>query len=493
MKIPAINISDAAQSSFNDSSGNNSGISSRNHSQLACEWSEELISKYDVAGPRYTSYPSAIHFSESFTADVYRHEASKGVRDSLAPLSLYIHIPFCENICYYCACNKVVTSDKTVARKYIDYLIKEIKIQSELMGSHRIVTQLHFGGGTPTFLEGAEFTELMHQLAMHYNLTDSMQREYSVEIDPRTVNSDTLALLKGLGFNRLSLGVQDFDARVQEAINRRQDVDMIQSLTKDAWLYQFKSVSYDLIYGLPFQTLTTLEETLAKTIELFPDRVAFYNYAHLPERFTSQRAIGRHSLPSAQQKVDMLLLIADKLLGAGYVHIGMDHFVKPQDDLAIAQKQGRLQRNFQGYSTSMATDLVGLGVSSISTMKKSFAQNERDLTNYYQRLDNDELPISKGFRLSKDDELRGVIIGELICNLKVDFKVLEDQFSISFSDYFCRELKCLISLEMDGLVCWHDVTLNVTEKGRVVLRNICMIFDKYLQTDKSGDRFSKAL
>ena len=483
MKIPVIDISDGAQSYNN----------SLNYSKLPSEWSQELIAKYDVAGPRYTSYPSAIQFSEAFTADTYRQVAKKGLRDSLAPLSLYIHIPFCENICYYCACNKVVTSDKTVARKYIDYLIKEIKIQSALMGRRRTVTQLHFGGGTPTFLEGAEFTELMHQLAMHYHLTDSLQREYSVEIDPRTVNSDTLALLKGLGFNRLSLGVQDFDSRVQEAINRRQDFAMIQSLTKDAWLYQFKSVSYDLIYGLPFQTLSTLGETLDKTIELSPDRVAFYNYAHLPERFKSQRAIGRYSLPSGRQKVDMLLLIAEKLLGAGYVHIGMDHFVKPSDDLAIAQKQGRLQRNFQGYSTSMAEDLVGLGVSSISTLRKNFAQNERDLARYYQRLDNDELPISKGVSLSKDDQIRGAIISALICNLKVNTRAIEEQFSIRFVDYFSRELQRLMSMEMDGLVYWHGVTLNVTDKGRIVLRNICMIFDKYLPADKSSDRFSRAL
>mgnify|MGYP003385412336 CR=1 FL=1 len=455
-------------------------------------WDQQLIAKYDVAGPRYTSYPTAPHFDERYASDLYREEASKYLRQSIAPISLYIHIPFCQNICYYCACNKIVTADHSVARTYLDYLSREIQMQSKLVGKHRTVMQLHFGGGTPTFLDGAELTELMHQLASHYKLTDCDRREYSIELDPRTVTRDSIALIKGLGFNRISIGVQDFDEQVQGAINRRQEFGMIKDLTETARLHQFKSVSYDLIYGLPFQTLDSLAATLDKTIELSPDRIAFYNYAHLPERFKTQRAIDRLDLPSSEEKIAMLTLIADKLIAAGYRHIGMDHFVKPEDDLAIAQQDGKLQRNFQGYSTCMAPDLVGLGVSSISSLQDSYAQNERNLEDYYRRLDEGSLPIAKGIRLDDDDLLRREVIRQLICNLVLDTEVLEKQFEINFSDYFSRELSALKMMENDGLLYWHGAKLHVTEQGRVMLRNICMPFDKYLQ-QKSASTFSNAL
>ncbi len=455
-------------------------------------WDQQLIAKYDVAGPRYTSYPTAPQFDEGYNSDVYKKEALKYLRQSIAPLSLYVHVPFCQNICYYCACNKIVTSDHTVARKYLDYLSKEIQMQSELVGKHRTVMQLHFGGGTPTFLDGAELTELMHQLASHYTLTDCERREYSIELDPRTVTRDDVALLKGLGFNRISIGVQDFDEQVQRAVNRLQEFGMIKSLTEAARLYQFKSISYDLIYGLPFQTLTSLAATLDKTIELSPDRIAFYNYAHMPERFKTQRAIDRLELPSAEDKIAMLTLIADKLIAAGYRHVGMDHFVKPEDDLAVAQQDGMLQRNFQGYSTCLAPDLVGLGVSSISSLQDSYAQNERDLDDYYLRLDEGVLPVAKGIRLNDDDRIRRVIITQIICNLLLDTEEVGQRFGIVFSDYFSQELLALKGMEKDGLLYWHGAKLHVTEQGRVMLRNICMPFDKYLQ-QKSIGSFSKAL
>ncbi|ARN76386.1 oxygen-independent coproporphyrinogen III oxidase [Oceanicoccus sagamiensis] len=459
-------------------------------------WDQQLIAKYDVPGPRYTSYPTAVQFAEDYTIEVYRQEALDNLQQTISPLSLYVHIPFCQNICYYCACNKVVTADRRAARTYLDYLNKEIELQSPLVGKHRTVMQLHLGGGTPTFFDGAELTELMHLLASHYKLTDSERREYSIEIDPRTVTKDSLALLKGLGFNRLSLGVQDFDEQVQTAINRRQRYGMIETLTEAARLYQFKSVSYDLIYGLPMQSLQTLSATLEKTIQLSPDRIAFYSYAHLPERFKSQRAIDRLDLPSAAEKLAMLSLITEKLLAAGYIHIGMDHFVKPQDELAMARHEGKLQRNFQGYSTCLAPDLVGLGVSSISAMPSSYSQNERVLASYYQRLDQGELPIAKGFKLSRDDQIRRTVIAQIICDLQLDMTAVEKQFGLVFSEYFSRELLALKPLESDGLIYWHGDKLGVSELGQLMLRNICMVFDKYLQQaeDQSSPlRFSRTL
>ena len=456
------------------------------------EWDKDLIARYDVAGPRYTSYPTAPQFRPSFTEADYRRRIDREMLESVAPLSLYLHIPFCQNICYYCACNKIVTRDRSVARTYLDYLHKEIQMQGELIGKRRTVMQLHLGGGTPTFLDGAELTELMHTLAMNFCLTDHQQREYSIEIDPRSVTEDSLALLKGLGFNRISLGVQDFDEQVQVAINRRQSYELVKSLTDTARLHQFKSISYDLIYGLPFQTLQTLGESLQKVIALSPDRIAFYNYAHLPERFKSQRSIDRHDLPSAALKIDMLALIAKTLLDAGYLHIGMDHFVKPTDELALAQQSGRLQRNFQGYSICKAPDLIGIGVSAISSVRDSYCQNKRDLDAYYESLDRGELPVERGLLLDADDCIRREVISQIICDLCLRTETIEDRFEINFSEYFARELEALQPLERDGLVRWQDATLWVTEQGRVTLRNICMCFDKYLSRGNIV-AFSKSL
>lgn len=458
----------------------------------AAQWDKDLIAKYDIAGPRYTSYPTAPQFDAAFTAADYRRLLDADWKGGIAPLSLYIHIPFCRNICYYCACNKVVTRDAAAGRRYLDYLEKEIRLQGELIGKRRKVMQLHFGGGTPTFLDGAELTELMHVLAMNFRLSDDAHREYSIEVDPRSVSSDSLALLKGLGFNRLSFGVQDFDPQVQRAINRIQSVEMVSELTATARLHQYNSVSFDLIYGLPFQTLDSLRKTLAQVVDLAPDRIAFYNYAHLPERFKSQRSIDRHDLPTAEQKIDMLMLIADTLQRAGYLHIGMDHFVKPSDDLAHAQREGKLQRNFQGYSTCKAPDLVGLGVSAISSVKNSYSQNERELDAYYQRLDRGELPICRGLLLDTDDLIRRQVISQLICHLGVCTEAIEDQFDIVFSEYFQGELVALKDFEADGLVSWEGSSLRVTARGRTVLRNICMCFDKYMHAD-NGHRFSSAI
>lgn len=442
-------------------------------------WDEKLIARYDVPGPRYTSYPTALQFSEDFDQHRYRHFWNDP-SSSTAPLSLYVHIPFCENICYYCACNKIVTRRKEKARIYLDYLKKEIRLQSELIGKDRPVTQLHWGGGTPTYLSHAEQTELIHTLASHFKLLGSPDREYAIEVDPRTVDDTGLALLKGLGFNRLSFGVQDFDEGVQRAINRVQSSRQVAALVDAARDYRFASISFDLIYGLPRQSIASLRETLRQVIELAPDRIAFYNYAHLPQRFAAQRSIDRLTLPTAGAKLAMLALANELLGAAAYRHIGMDHFVRPDDELALAQTRGELQRNFQGYSTGRARDLLGLGVSAISSTARGYAQNAKRLPDYYRHLDQGELPIARGLSLNDDDLIRRYVIMEIICNLKLELNALPKSFGVRFSDYFCREQAQLAQLAADGLIALNDERLQVTETGRYLLRNICMVFDRYL-------------
>ncbi len=454
-------------------------------------WDRQLIEKYDVAGPRYTSYPTALQFSEDFGADDYRRLWQQPTA-SIAPLSLYVHIPFCENICYYCACNKVVTRQKEKARHYLNYLEKEIRLQSALVGNRRPVTQLHWGGGTPTFLDAAELTELMHAIASHFHLLDSDSREYAIEVDPRTVDRQRLALLKGLGFNRISLGIQDFDERVQRAINRVQSPLLVQALVDAARAFGFKSLGFDLIYGLPHQSVTTLRRTLEQTIEMAPDRIALYNYAHLPARFPSQRAIDRLTLPGAAEKLSMALAANEQLSAAGYVHIGMDHFVRAHDELAQAQRDGHLQRNFQGYSICMAPDLIGMGVSAISSSADAFAQNSKELPDYYARLDRGELPIERGLWLSDDDRIRRCVIGEIICNLGIDFDAVGQRFGIDSSRYFHSEFERLGALAADGLLDFDGRRLQVSARGRPLLRAICLVFDRYSGA-APAQRFSRVL
>lgn len=445
---------------------------------IATPRARELIARYDVPGPRYTSYPTAQQFREGFGATDY---TALWDADSIAPLSLYVHVPFCANICYYCACNKIVTRNRDEARQYLAYLEREIALQSALVGKQRPVTQMHWGGGTPTFLNDAEKTELMYALATHFRLIDDPAREYSIEIDPRTVTTQTLALLKGLGFNRLNFGVQDVDERVLEAVNRRQSYQDVATLYGAARDYGFASVGMDLIYGLPFQSPASMETTLERVIALQPDRVALYNYAHLPERFSSQRAIDRLQLPDAHEKLSMLALAYERFGAAGYVHIGMDHFVRPGDALATAQTDGRLQRNFQGYSTCHSPDLVGLGVSAIGSTARGFAQNSRDLPDYYRSLDRGELPVARGLALTADDRVRQYVIAQIICGLQLDIAATEQRFAICFDAYFAAELPALHALADDGLIELDARQLRVTATGRMLLRNICMTFDRYLQ------------
>jgi oxygen-independent coproporphyrinogen-3 oxidase len=436
-----------------------------------------LVNKYSGNGPRYTSYPTAPQFREDFELQNYLDDCTRTASTEM--LSLYVHVPFCRDICYYCACNKIVTRDSSVSRRYLDYLHREIVSQAALHGGRQI-RQLHWGGGTPTFLDHAELTELMHDLASHFQLLDKGYREYSIEIDPRTTNRDCIALLKGLGFNRVSLGIQDFDPLVQRSVNRIQPLSMITELVDQIRSHDFRSLSFDLIYGLPNQDQYTMEATLNKVLTLRPDRISCYNYAHMPERFSSQRAIDRLTLPTGQQKLSMQEQIAQTLQAGGYIHIGLDHYVLPSDDLATAQQQGRLQRNFQGYSVQMAEDLLGLGVSAISQIGDYYVQNAKDLDGYYALLDEPRLPVVRGYKSNEEDKLRRHIIMELICNLYLDTADCNLIYNVDFKTHFSTELTQLQGMAADGLLTINADSLRITERGRPFLRNICMIFDQYL-------------
>lgn len=456
-------------------------------------WDTGLIRNYDIAGPRYTSYPTANLFNESFTADEYLALASNQ-QSNIAPLSLYVHVPFCRDICYYCACNKIVTRNLSLVRKYLDALTLEMELRGKLH-RRRLVTQLHLGGGTPTFLKEAELTELMYHLAIHFRLCKAESREYSIEIDPRTVKETTIALLKGLGFNRISMGIQDFDPLVQNSINRRQSPDMVAGLVRNIRDHGFKSLSFDLIYGLPYQSVSSFKYTIDSVLEMSPDRIALYNYAHLPTMFTSQRAVDRQTLPSAETKLAILDYVGRRLLDAGYDYIGMDHFVRPGDELELARHNNKLQRNFQGYSTSLASDLIGLGPSSISQFGDSLSQNAKELQQWAEPLGRGKLPIVRGLHIGTEDKLRRHIIMALACQLKLDIARVEELFSINFVEHFQSSLERLRVFAKDGLVEVTPGAIVVTPRGRLLLRNICMCFDHYLDEPgkETEGRFSRTI
>jgi oxygen-independent coproporphyrinogen-3 oxidase len=441
-----------------------------------------LAAKYSCQGPRYTSNPTAPQFRRDFSQEEYFSWQRGDGAHRRAPISLYVHLPFCRNICYYCACNKIVTRDEGAARAYLHYLKGEIEMQAQLVGSDRAVTQMHWGGGTPTFLDHAEITELMHALASNFRLLDQGEAEYSIEIDPRTVQRDTIALLKGLGFNRISLGVQDFDPLVQKAVNRIQPYQQVEPLVACIRRHAFRSLSFDLIHGLPHQDCHTMEETLKRIIALRPDRIACYKYAHLPDRFSSQRAIDRLDLPGPEENLLLQQLINHRLQDAGYLYIGMDHYALPADDLAIAQREGRLQRNFQGYSTRLADDLLGLGVSAISQIGDFYLQNECELESYYGLLDQGKYPVTRGYKVNREDKLRRHIIMRLICDLRLDIGDCNRRFGVEFAERFDEELGALRAMERDGLLQLDAEEIRITASGRPFLRNVCMVFDAYLKT-----------
>jgi len=452
----------------------------------------QLIRRFDVNGPRYTSYPTADRFVEAFDGDAYRLWLGKRTVGGISrPLSLYVHIPFCNTICYYCACNKIITKDHGRSAKYLKYLAKEIAVQAaDLEGSHEVV-QLHFGGGTPTFLSDDEMRRLMDSIRSHFRLVPN--GEYSIEVDPRKVNADTVKLLGELGLNRMSIGVQDFDPAVQAAVNRIQSIEETRDVVEAARANGFKSVSVDLIYGLPKQNVISFNRTLEEIIQLSPDRLSVYNYAHLPHVFKPQRRIHEPELPSADAKLQILSLAIRRLTEAGYVYIGMDHFAKPDDELTVAQRQGRLHRNFQGYSTYAECDLMAFGVSAISKVGPTYSQNYRTLDEYYDALDAGRLPVMRGLELTADDLLRRSIIQALMCHFEISIESLEIAHLIDFHSYFAAEIADLREMEKAGLLALDDKWITVLPRGRMLVRAIAMVFDRYLRYDRERARYSKVI
>lgn len=453
----------------------------------------DLIKRYDKTGPRYTSYPTAVQFTEQFTEKDYLEcvKESNGYLIPL-PISLYVHLPFCNTVCYYCACSKIITNNRQRAIPYLENLYKEIEMQAKLFDPDRKVAQLHLGGGTPTFIGDDNLRKLAEVLRENFSFLDKNQGEYSIEIDPREVKPETIPLLSSLGFNRISIGIQDFDPKVQKAVNRIQTLEQTAAVIESARKEGLRSINVDLIYGLPLQTTESFEATLKQVMELRPDRVALYNYAHLPEVFKTQRQIDAGKLPDAAEKLAILHLSINQLIHAGYVYIGMDHFARPEDDLAQAQLNGTLRRNFQGYSTHSECDIVGLGITAIGQIGDCYSQNVKTLEEYEERIKSGRLPVFKGTRLSEDDVIRRDVIMTLICLFKLNFHELQDHYAIDFKVYFKDELEQLKNMEKDGLLTLTDETIEVLPVGRLLIRNVCKVFDKYSKPASSA-RFSKVI
>ena len=454
----------------------------------------ELLTRFDVSGPRYTSYPTADRFVDAFGEDEYVLALQQRRQSALGkalPLSIYVHIPFCESLCYYCACNKIITKHHDRADVYLRYLSREIDLHTAHLGVGQVVSQIHFGGGTPTFLSDEGLRELMGMLRSNFTLVPG--GEYSIEVDPRTVDASRLALLHELGFNRLSFGVQDFDPEVQKAVHRIQPAEQVFALVESARSIGFDSINVDHIYGLPKQTPDSFDRTLAQVAELRPDRIALYAYAHLPDRFKPQRRIIWADLPMASSKVAMLSRSLEAFSSAGYVYVGMDHFALPEDALAIAKRQGRLHRNFQGYSTQPDCDLIALGVSAIGRIGATYSQNAKTLDDYYDRLNQGRLPVVRGLALTRDDLVRRAVIMALMCQGELLFEPLESSWLIDFRKYFTPELEQLQEMEQQGLVALSAEGIEVTAMGWYFVRGIAMVFDKYLQADKNRARFSRII
>ncbi len=456
--------------------------------------SPDLLRRFDVPGPRYTSYPTADRFVEAFGQEDYvlaLQQRRSGTLAKAMPLSLYVHIPFCESLCYYCACNKIITKHHDRAEVYLRYLSREIDLHTAHCGVGQVVSQLHLGGGTPTFLSDSGLRELMAMLKRSFTLAPG--GEYSIEVDPRTVNAERLALLAELGFNRLSFGVQDFDAEVQKAVHRIQPAEQVFALVESARSLGFDSVNVDLIYGLPRQTPESFDRTLAQVAQLRPDRIALYAYAHLPERFKPQRRIISAELPTGASKLSMLSRSLDAFMDAGYVYVGMDHFALPTDALAVAKRQGRLHRNFQGYSTQPDCDLIGLGVSAIGRVGATYSQNAKTLPEYYDLLDQGRLPVVRGLALTRDDLVRRAVIMAIMCQGRVQFESIDLAWLIDFRRYFAAEVEQLATLQEQGLVVLDDTGIQVTPMGWYFVRAVAMVFDRYRQADRNRARFSRII
>jgi len=451
-----------------------------------------LIRQYDVSGPRYTSYPTADRFVEAFgEAELRQWLGKRNIGSANQPLSLYVHLPFCDTLCYYCGCNKVITRDRAKSSQYIKYLEKELALLAPLLGGAQELGQLHWGGGTPTYLSRADMGALMSAIGKH--LQRAADFECAVEVDPRSAAPGTLAYLAELGFNRVSIGVQDFDPQVQKAVHRIQSEDETRRVVGEARASGFRSVNLDLIYGLPKQTLDGFNRTLDRVIALDPDRIALYSYAHLPSVFMPQRRIAEADLPQAETKLQILSLAIGRLTRAGYLYIGMDHFARPDDELAIAQAQGRLQRNFQGYSTRRGSDLLGLGVSAIGAVGPTYYQNQKRLEDYYAVLDAGHLPVARGIELTQDDLVRRAVIHGLACHFRLSIESVELSYLVDFKKYFAPELDSLRRLETEGLVELQPDWIVVTPKGRLLVRVVCAVFDRYLREREARAQYSKVI
>ncbi|HGY55916.1 MAG TPA: oxygen-independent coproporphyrinogen III oxidase [Caldithrix abyssi] len=453
----------------------------------------ELLKKYDRPGPRYTSYPTAPYFHEEIGTETFlKHIRQDDKAGGTQPLSLYFHLPFCDTLCYFCGCNMMVTRNRQKIENYIDYLEKEIQLLRPHINSARKVAQLHWGGGTPTHLSPEQIKRLGEIIHHYFDFTDNA--EVSVELDPRELTRRHMEALADVGFNRCSMGVQDFNPQVQKAVNRIQPENITRQVVLWARELGFNSVNIDLMYGLPFQKSTTFSQTIDTILDIDPNRLAVFNYAHLPEMIKHQRLIKNEWLPTAEEKLQLLKLSIEKLTGAGYEYIGMDHFAKPDDELTLAMKQGTLYRNFQGYSTHSGLNLFALGISSISMLSDLYVQNYKKLDDYYQAIDEGRLPVVRGVQLNEDDRLRREVITELMCNFRLEKKKIEEKYSISFDEYFAYALSQLESFQDDGLIVLHAERLTVTTPGRLLIRNIAMNFDAYLQKKENNKpQFSRTV
>ena len=459
-------------------------------------FSADLLRRYDRPGPRYTSYPTAPQFNAEFGEAALRDTIRASNEDPIPRrLSLYVHVPFCESPCFYCGCNRIITRDKARGEAYLARLYREIALTAGLFDRDREVIQLHFGGGTPNFLSPAQLRDVVDTLRSHFRFSDAADRDISIELDPRFVDADDIAALGKIGFNRASFGVQDFDPAVQEAVNRIQSVEQTRAVIDACRGNGFRSVNVDLIYGLPNQTPDGFARTLDTVAQMRPDRVAVYGYAHMPHLFKPQKQLDASLLPSGETKLALLQLAIEKLTAAGYLYIGMDHFALPDDELALAQARGGLHRNFMGYTTHADSDLVGLGVSAISHIGDSFSQNPRDLPSWQAALDEGRLPVFRGMRMNEDDQLRADLIQQLMCQGEIPVAALERRYAIDFAEYFALALDRLAPLAEDGLVRVEEQRIVVTSRGRLLLRNIAMCFDHYLDQPATvaTPRFSRAI
>ncbi|MES0372050.1 MAG: oxygen-independent coproporphyrinogen III oxidase [Mariprofundaceae bacterium] len=452
----------------------------------------DLIKKYDQAGPRYTSYPTAPMFHKGINADVYA-ETLKAAGKVDAPLSLYIHIPFCNTVCYYCGCNKIATKKYERAEPYLQLLLKEIDMVADHIGKSRKVTQLHLGGGTPTFMNDDQMRRLVARLHERFNFVPDEDGEYGIEMDPRECTEETVKVLREVGFNRMSMGVQDFDPDVQKAVNRIQSNEVTVRVLDEARAHGFKSMNIDLMYGLPLQTVESFDRTLSTIIDFSPDRIALFNYAHLPHMFMPQRRINEEDIPTPQVKLDILEHSIARLLDAGYEFIGMDHFGKPNDELTIAQREGKLYRNFQGYSTHSDCDLIGIGLTSIGYVGGNFFQNAKEMDEYSEAIDGGKFSVFRGYALTEEDHLRRHVIMRLMCDFSLDFTAVEKLFDINFNEHFSDAIEDLKPMQGDGLLTLTRTSLEVLPAGRMLIRNISMLFDEHLRKKQEEVRYSKVI